>query len=391
MTYNTTPQVSYDKRVDQITDWLKGASSGSYTAQAALKEAVSTSDFPAVFTDIKTAQLQAKYALVDTQIWRKIARKVTVPNFLPQSFIDLGWDDSALDNLLVSNGGRRTAPGTLPNIPEGTEYPTAFKLYSSAEQLEIRKAGARVEFTFEAIINDQWNIVDDLPNWLLRVATDSEDAAITSVFVDIETGAGLNTSYFNAANNNLLKFGTNADGTAALTRDTLKAALKQANSHKAGPNENRPVKFSKFALVVPAALEDVAQEILDMPTTYLVTDGNLQYTDTFSFGARFEVVVDPWLDVINTVSGETNWFIVPFAGEGVRTSLALGFLNGYDRPELRVHNDTGLYLGGGQVPARQGSFRNDDWELRIRHIFGEVALNGGIGTVASTGTAAPTV
>lgn len=381
-------QAEYDKRVVQITDWLAAASKGNYVAQAQLKEAISTSDFPAVFTDIKNAQLQAKYALVEDHFWNKIARKITVPNFLPQSFIDLGWDDAAFDNILATNGGRATTPGGLPNVPEGTEYPTAFKLYSSEESLEIRKAGARIPFTFEAIINDQWSIVDDLPNWLLRTALDSEDIEVTGLLTD---GDGPNTAYFNGANGNLLKFGSNTDGQAALTRDTLKAALTQANSFKAGPNNNRPVKFSKFAVVVSSAAYNDVMDMLNGPTTFIVTDGNLQYTETFSYGAAFEVVEDKWLDVMDPVHGATAWYVVPFAGDGVRTSLGLGFLTGHDRPELRVHNETGLYLGGGQVPVREGSFLNDTWELRIRHIYGGVALNGGIGTVASTGQAAPVV
>lgn len=380
-------QAEYNKRVDQITDWLSAASKGNYTAQAQLKEAISTSDFPSVFTDIKNAQLQAKYALVEDRFWKQIARKVTVPNFLPQSFLDLGWDDAAFDNILATNGGKRTVPGALPNVPEGTEYPTAFKLYSSAEQLEIRKSGARIPFTFEAIINDQWSIVDDLPSWLLRTALDSEDIEVTELLTD---GDGLNSNYFKAENNNLLKFGTNTDGQAAFTRDTLKAALAQANAHKAGPNKNRPVKFQKFAVVVPSALYQEAKEIVNGPKQFLVTDGNLQYTETFDFGVAFELVENRWLDVMDGTRGSTAWYVVPFNGDGVRTALGLGFLNGHESPELRVHNETGLYLGGGVVPAREGSFLNDTWELRIRHIYGAVALNGGIGTVASSGQAAPT-
>lgn len=390
MTYT---QAEYNKRVDQITDWLSGASKGNYIAQASLKEAISTSDFPAIFTDIKNAQLQAQYALVEDRFWQKIASKITVPNFLPQSFMDLGWDDAAFDNILASNGGKRTISGALPNVPEGTEYPTAFKLFSSEEQLEIRKSGARIPFTFEAIINDQWSIVDDLPNWLLRTALDSEDIEVTELLTD---GDGPNDVYFNAGNGNLLEYGSNSDGQAILTRDTLKAGLAQANSHMAGPNSNRPVRFNKFAVVVSSSQYNRVMEIVDGPKEFLVatTDGNnvtTTYTETFDFGANFEVVENKWLDVIDTEHGGTAWYIVPFGGEGIRTSLALGFLNGHDQPELRVHNETGLYLGGGMVPAREGSFLNDTWELRIRHIYGGVALNGGIGTVASTGQAAATI
>lgn len=383
-------QVKYDGLVEKYTDLLEGASKGDVFARAALKEAaLSTSDFPFVFTDIKTAQLQAKYALeAEQSVWRKIARKITVPNFLPQSFIDLGWDDSAFDEILATNGGYETTPGTLPNIPEGTEYPTAFKLYSSEEQLEIKKAGFRIAFTFEAIINDQWNVVDDLPGWMLRTALNSEDAEVAKLLSD---GDGPNDAFFNAGNDNLLVYGTNTDGQAGLSRETLKAALKQANSHKAGPNNNRPVRFSRFALVVPPSLEDLANELKDVPTQFIVHDGNLEYAATFTYGVPFEVVVLDWLEAVDKTHGSTSWYVVPYAGEGIRTSLGLGFLNGYDRPELRLSNDQGNYFPSGDVPARQGSFLNDTWQMRIRHIFGGVALNKGIGTVASTGQAVPTI
>lgn len=382
----------YNKRVDQVTDWLKGASEGNYIARAHLKEAISTSDFPQVFTDIKNAQLQAAYA--DTRanyqgVWTKIARRLTVPNFLPQSFTEFGVDtDYGVGNILAANGGRKTIPGSLPNVPEGTEYPTGhFKLYTSAEQLEIRKNGARIPFTFEAIINDQWNLVDTLPQFLLKTALDSEDIEVTALLTD---GDGYNNEHFNAANGNLAVYGTNAPGTVALTRDSLKAALYQANNFKAGPNKNLPVRFQKFAVVIPPALEQLANDILAAPTQFIVNDGNLQYTDTFTFGNNFEFVIDPWLEVVDTTHGDTAWYVTPFNGDGVRTGFGLGFLQGYDRPELRIHNDQGLLLGGGAVPARAGSFLNDTWELRIRHIYGGVGLNGGLGSVASLGTAAPT-
>lgn len=377
----------YNKLVDKYTDLLALASRGNYLAQAQLKEALSTSDFPSIFTDIKNAQLQARYAeeQQERSFWTKIAKRVTVPNFLPQSFIEWGFDNDASD-ILATNGGYATVPGALPNVPEGTEYPTtAFRLMTSQEQLTIRKAGARIPFTFEAIVNDQWNLVDSLPEFLTTTALDSEDIEVTRLLTD---GDGYNSTYFTSGRGNLLTYGTNTAGTAALTRDTLKRALWQADSFYA--EDNRPVRFQKFAVVIPAALEELANDIQNTPRQFVVTDGNLQYTDTFTFGKNFEFVVDPWLDVIDKTHGDTAWYVVPFGGQGQRTSLGLGFLIGQERPELRVHNDTGLYLGGGAVPAREGNFQNDTWQLRIRHIFGGVALNGGLGTVASNGTAAPT-
>ena len=377
------------KRILGFADTLNKAYKGVPQARLDIKEAaISTSDFPALFNEVTNIQVQEKYALEEEQVWQKIAKRVTLPNFLPQQMIDLGWDDSAMDNLLAENGGHRTIPGTLPVVPEGTEYPTAFKLYSSGEQIATRKNGARVPVNFETFINDQWNVLAEIPGNLVRAAKKGEDAAVT-VQLAADDGSGLNTTNFNSARGTLLKYGTNTDGTAALTRDTLKAALQQAQSFKAGPNKNRPVTFSKFAVVIPRALKTVADEIMDMPVQITVTEKDIQYVKTFSYGENFEFVVNEQLDLINETNGETAWYVVPYAGEGQRTSLALAFLERFELPELRVHNETGLLLGGGALAPEMGSFRNDTWEMRIRHIYDGAALNEMLGAVASTGTAAP--
>lgn len=380
---------NYLRRVKGFAETLKKAYGGSFQARADLKEAaISTSDFPTLFTDVTTVQLQEQYQLAEDQLWKKFARRLVVPNFLPQSMVDLGWDDSAMDNLLAENGGAPTVEGTLPVIPEGTEYPTAFKLYSSKEQIETRKNGARVPVTFETFINDQWGVLEEIPSALTRAALKSEDVAVTKMLVDVD-GTGLNKANFNKANGTLLKFGQNAEGTVALTRDTLKAALQQANAFKAGPNKNRPVTFTKFAVVIPQALKAVADEISEMPTAITITEGNISYVKNFTYGVDFEFVVNPYLDQINRTSGETAWFVVPFAGEGTRASLGLTFLENFELPELRVHNDTGMLLSGGDVNPRHGSFRNDTWEIRIRHIYDGASLNEMIGCVGSTGVEAP--
>lgn len=376
-------------KVVALAQKLNTAYHGGMQAQLDIKEAaLSTSDFPALFNQVLQVQVQEKYQLQEEQIWRKIAKPVTVPNFLPQQMIDLGWDDSAMDNLLAENGGHRTIPGGLPNVPEGTEYPTAFKLYSSQEQITTRKNGARVPVNFETFINDQWNVLAEIPDFLVRASVIGEDDAVSVQLADAD-GTGLNTDNFNSAKGTLLKYGTNTEGTAALTRETIKAALRQAQSFKAGPNKNRPVTFSKFALVIPQALKTIAEDIMALPVQITVTEGNEQYVTTFSYGENFEIVVNPRLDVINTTNGDTAWYVVPYAGEGTRTSLAQVFLQGFETPELRIHNETGLLLGGGTLDPSMGSFRNDTWEMRIRHIYDGAALNDMLGSVASTGTEKP--
>jgi hypothetical protein len=62
----------------------------------------------------------------------------------------------------------------------------------------------------------------------------------------------------------------------------------------------------------------------------------------------------------------------------------MGFLAGHETPDLRVKADTGLRVGGGSVPAEEGSFDTDDIQYRIRHVTGGTTLDP-IAAYASVG------
>jgi hypothetical protein len=169
-----------------------------------------------------------------------------------------------------------------------------------------------------------------------------------------------------------------------LTLEALEAAIDAANKQTWNGKLIRPV--TQFALVIPRSLEMTARKILAVQEIRTEsTSGSVATTMITGnpIGSQITIVVNDWITRIN--SGASNyWFLIPVPGQSLNPALALGFLRGYEAPELRIKSTGGLYLGGGQVPAREGSFDNDDWEMRIRH----VATGGFIvpaGTLASTG------
>jgi hypothetical protein len=99
--------------------------------------------------------------------------------------------------------------------------------------------------------------------------------------------------------------------------------------------------------------------------------------------STFDIVVNDWITKINSGAG-AYWFLIPVPSATLNPSVVLGFLRGYETPELRVKSAAGTYAGGGAVPENYGSFENDDWQMRIRH-----TATGGFfipaGTIASTG------
>jgi len=83
--------------------------------------------------------------------------------------------------------------------------------------------------------------------------------------------------------------------------------------------------------------------------------------------------------------GGPTWVLAPAGGRtSAKRTIVRTALRGYDKPELRVKNAGGLYLGGGEVPYTAGSFDNDDAQARVRLTTGAGVLNVE-GLVASTG------
>ena len=81
-------------------------------------------------------------------------------------------------------------------------------------------------------------------------------------------------------------------------------------------------------------------------------------------------------DLVGLVGGNKAWVLLPKGGKtSAKTTLVKTGLRGRETPELRVHNATGQLLGGGSVDYREGSFDNDDAEIRIRQIAGAGIVN----------------
>jgi hypothetical protein len=212
---------------------------------------------------------------------------------------------------------------------------------------------------------------------LARKAAGKEDEEVTKQLV---TSSGLNTTNFKTGNQNRLA------GNPELTLESLEAAITAANVQTYNGNSITPL--SRFVLVVPQALELTAKKILAVQQVRTeVTSGDTVTSVVAGnpIASSIQIVVNPWIKKIyNNSAADKFWFLLPVPSDTLNPGLVLGFLRGHETPELRVKANGGLYLGGGAVPAREGSFDNDDFEMRIRHI-----ATGGFllptGTVASTG------
>ena len=353
---------------------LEGALRGDRADKLKLQEGISTSDLPVQLAPTINKIMLANYA-EQPKVWDSFATRLVVDDFRPQQYMNLAYEDDGLDNE-----GDKFREGSLPTVGEYDEYPTAGWFSFTEHEFAVKKAGSRIRFSWESIINDgNISLLERLPLELARKAAGKEDEEVTKQLV---TSSGLNTANFKTANQNLLS------GNPVLSLESLEAAIEAINLQTYNGRAVTP--YSRFVLVVPAALEMTAKKILAIQQVRTETTSGSKVTSTVSgnpIGASIQIVVNPWIKKIyNNSAADKFWFLLPVPADTINPGVVLGFLRGYEAPELRVKANGGLYLGGGAVPAREGSFDNDDFEMRIRHI-----ATGGFmlptGTIASTGAA----
>lgn len=349
---------------------LEGALRGDRADKLKLQEGIATSDLPTQLAPTLNKIMLENYA-VQPKVWDMFATRMVVDDFRPVTFQTLAYDDDGKDNA-----GDTFREGSLPTVAEYDEYPTAGWFNVSEQTMSVKKAGQRIRFSWEAIVNDgQIGLLERLPIELAQKAAGKEDEEVTKQLV---SASGLNTTNFKSANGNLLS------GNGALTLENLEKAIEAANLQSFNGRSITPV--TRFALVIPRSLEMTAKRILAVQQVRTETTVGSVVTSTVTgnpIGSQIEIVVNDWITKINSGAG-AYWFLIPVPGVTLNPNVALGFLRGHEAPELRIKSNTGLYLGGGAVPAREGSFDNDDFEMRIRHIA-TGAFIVPAGTIASTG------
>lgn len=357
------------ERLDHYSELIEHALDGDPRAQGEIKreillsdveESHSTSDFPSALKSITQAATLDQYAQIES-VYTQYTRPYNVNNLRPQAFYSLLVDNS---NMVTTNGGVPNIveqPGGLPRIPELTEFPT-FSFAASESSFGVAKYGARVNFSFEMLLNDEWGVLETLPTQLATLARNQEDIVAVEV---LTSPTGPNATFFNAGNGNMLA------NNPALTVDSLDAAINSIKNRKFNGN---PVTVGSMALIVPPALERTARRVTSI-SEFLITDTNGTYNIANPVSG-VQVIVNPWLTLIDkSASANTTWYLVPVGSAGIRPAIVFSKIRGRETPELRIESATGDYLGGGAVPGREGSFNNDDIAFRVRHLIGAAGIS----------------
>jgi hypothetical protein len=321
-----------------------------------LREAMTTSDFPVLFSDVLDRQLLAGYQEVQPT-WTNYIRRGTAPDFRDVKRV-------ALDG----------AEGPLDEVDQLEEYPQA-ALQESVDSWHVRKFGKRLDLSWETLVNDDLDAFRNAPQRLARGARRTESRMAVELFVDAN---GPHADVYTAPHGNIIA------GNPELSPEALQAAMVQLSA--ASDVDDEPILIEQFELVVPPALEVTALNILNATEVWLQNESNRTLVTANWAKSRFRLSVEPYIPRIATgPEGANSWFLFANPNSG-RAWAEMGFLRGYETPGLYERIPDSRAIGGG---GDRGSFTDDSYAWKVCHVIGGGHLNntrGYLATAASDGS-----
>jgi hypothetical protein len=364
---------AYMKKLTEAAKFLGEVKKGTRPVYH-LQEALSTSDFPFLYGDILDRVMLTRYQGMVPD-WTQYAVRRTVRDFRPQE-IAKPW--------MIGTGGSE-----LEVVREHEEYPEA----ANFEELplatwKVRKYGRRIGLSWEMIINDLNNELDDLPNQLARSARLTESARVAELFIST---TGPNAALYNNTNLNLINVanGASANNPPLSISGLQDGLLVMANQTD---EEGNPLYIDAVTLVVPPALEVIANNILNAIQIELTAppgvrdsgSGETRLIVNNWLARRVNLVIDRNIPRVATTNGNTSWFLFA-APSDTNGAIWLGFLQGHETPELFIKSPNARRIGGGDVNPMDGDFDTDSIHYKVRHVLGSTIVDPR-GTVASRGT-----
>lgn len=351
---------NYKRDLVEAARLYERAAAGNRRALLDFEEAMTTSDFSILFADILDRQVLGAYQDWPST-WQMYTRRGTVRDFRSVKRF-------ALDG----------ASATLDEVPERGEYPEAAVVPAEYEY-KVTKRGRRLDWTWEMRVNDDLDAFRELPLILGRAARMTEDKFVTQLYA---AASGPNSTFFSAGHGNIVT------GNPALSVDALEDAMTVLASQR--DSDGNPIFIDRLNLVVPPALEVVANNILNAVQIDAATGGgdgtgNNQLRVNNWLARRVTPVVNPWLPIVSsTANGNTSWYLIGQTMAG-RPAMEVGFLRGHEQPEVFVKASDSIRVGGGMAPVEDGDFETDAIRHKVRHVLGGTLMDYKM-AVASNGS-----
>ena len=338
-------------KVAEADKLLTSAFRGDKIAAGKLAEVHTTSDLKFNLAHLITSVALPQFDESE-RTWSQVAGTRVVPDFGPVRLVSLFGQ---LTGAGVAAGpAEGTLTGGLPTVPEAAPYPYVTSTGQEAFYAKLAKMGTKFGFTWESNVNDIVGFFEQIPGELVQLALDTEEREVYEALINGTT---------NELSAQTLPDGTVTLPNAALTPEAIWAAIIELQNVEV--NGRKVGRATGYNVVIPAGTRDFIEWKMSQ-RIIAIQDGSITY------GPGDQSIFNNVSFVESSYVTGTNWYVLPKPGAVRRPVLELLRLRGYEAPELRIHGDTGSYVGGSAVSPFEGNFDNDTIDYRIRYVAGGV-------------------
>jgi hypothetical protein len=300
------------KPVDMARDLLeaRGIRTNRLSAGEVISRAMTTTgDFPDLLANSGNRTLQAAYRSYQGGL-KRICRQSTIADFRAKQVLNLGEMPS------------------LNKVNEHGEFTYGSPTESKASY-SLATFGRIFAITRQALIGDDLAAFGNLVGKFGVAAAEREAQQLITLLTSNPTmGDGI--ALFHASHGNLA-------GSATAISVTSLGLARKAMRLQTGLDGTTAIDCSPSFLIVPAALETVAEQFLATLSPTVSSEVN-------PFAGRLELVVDPRLDA----SSATAWYLA--AKPDLIDTIEYAYLEGYNGPTIEVRE--GFEVDGTEFKAR---------------------------------------
>lgn len=375
--------------IEPIVNHLRENYPGIYGAQnrhQGLRETMSVTDYQALFVDVLDRMYYGYYS------GYAIPNKglVKVHQLRDFRLVSRYLLDGVVSPLTAMDPAapppQRALTGPVPQ--DGS---TAANATTAPIQYQPKLYQAMTSVNWRAFVNDDLGIFQDLSQRLAFSGNLGIAQFITSIYMDAN---GPNVLLYKSAYGNQI---TTANGASVNNpplssqgiMDGLKILAKMRDS------AGNPIQINgKLRLWYGPHYVAVAENLMNATSMLLQNEGGTGNSDGFPVQflqannwlvRNMELVMDTNIPIVCTASGiqDTSWGITVDPASQNRPNSEVGFLTGYEVPQIFTKVPNTQRMGGG-VDAMLGDFNTMDQDMKIVTVFGGTQIDGR-STVASTG------
>ena len=354
-TINPAHTPEYEAKLKETVDLLTNAKGfASHKRAYMIREALTTSDFPALFGDVLYRQLLGKYNATPP-VWKQFVKSGLLNDFRTSYRFRIWGGESVLDA-----------------VPQETNYPLS-KRSEIRYAIAAKKYGREFDIDWESIVSDDLGALQDTPERFAKAATRTEHYLVTSKYANnVGTHMVETTPWTEAALFQKATTPTAANCVAtALAVESLTTAYQAMLAFV--DQESSPINNAPKYLVVPPALQLTAQKILTSAWVQKFDSDNAYPVANALNNLGLQLVVDPWLPIIDTTNGQTGWYL--FADPAEIPVLEFDHLQGHEVPEIAMKASNKIAVGGAPMSPMSGDFDNDTIKYRVRIVAGVTKLD----------------